>query len=298
MNKLNIALDLGNFRLPWSSVVLVLGLLVGVATSHILIKKKGMYKDLALDACILFIPCGLLGARLFSVLSGKIAFSDFLHFQVLGLNLCGSVVFCLIALWIYCLIKRFRILEVLDVLTPGIFFGFAVGRWSDFFLCDGLGYIVKGNMPKFFPLCTFTEAYFSDGQTVAYAIFFLDFLLCAGLAVSTLLEVRKKNELNGEVFLRTSILYCCAELLLEFLRNGETRQIVFGSIRFNQIFWFIALAILVAVSILKIRNRANTDTSPETEDDNVIREIQTNDAVLNESQQNAEECLTDTEETV
>lgn len=262
MNPLNVAIDFGNVQLPWSAIMLVLGLLVGVVTSHILIRKKGLYRDLALDACILFIPSGLIGARLFALLSGKIELADFFRFSVLGLNLFGAVLFCLLAFWIYCRIKKFQFLQALDVLTPGIFFGFAVGRWSDFFLCEGLGNIVKAGIPKFFPLCTFTEAYFSDGKTVAYAIFFLDFLLCSALAVFAFVEVLKRETFRGEIFLWSSILFCSAELLLEFLRDGEFRQIVFGTIRFNQILWFLALILLLPVCFMVLRRKVS-DAVPE-----------------------------------
>lgn len=253
--KFNTAFSIGSFALPWNAIMLALGILTAVAVSEILVKKRKAYKDLALDACIVGILAGLVGARLFAALSGKIAFSQFFSLANTGLNLTGALLFSGVAITVYARIKKLDIDEVFEILLPGVFFGLAVGRWSDFFLCDGLGAIAGDSVPKFFPLVTFTREYFTDHRTVAYSIFFLDFLICAGLGTAALLLPKKLPK--GRTAMLTVIVYLLAEFILEWLRDGSMRQIVFGDVRFNQIVLIALLLFFTALALYRTRQSAD-----------------------------------------
>ncbi|MBQ5990981.1 MAG: prolipoprotein diacylglyceryl transferase [Clostridia bacterium] len=254
MEAFNTAFSLGGATLAWNGIVLAVSILVAVVVSAVLVKKRGAYKDLALDACIVGIPTGLLGARLFAAISGKVAFASFFDLTKAGLNLPGALLFAGVGIALYARIKKLSVAETFDILAPGAFFGLAVGRWSDFFLCDGLGPVAGANVPKFFPLVTFTPQYFSDGKTVAFAVFFLDFLVCAALGVTALLL---KNRRAGTVSRVSIVIYLFAEFILEWLRDGSTRQIVFGEVRFNQIVLMAMLLFFVGLSLYLAR-RAET----------------------------------------
>ena len=260
MDTFNIAFSIGNAALTWNGVIMAASILVAVLISGILVKKRGAYKDLALDACIIGIPAGLIGARLFSALSGKIAFASFFDLSVSGLNLPGALLFVGVGIAVYAKLKKFSVSEVFDILTPGAFFGLALGRWSDFFLCEGLGPVVTNPALKFFPISTFTTLYFTDRQTVAYAVFFLDFLVCAALGVTALLL---KNRKAGKVSRITIILYLFAEFILEWLRDGAQRQIVFGEVRFNQIVLMAMLLFFVVLSLILAKREDAPKDGPE-----------------------------------
>ncbi len=262
--KFNTAVSIGSAALTWNAVMLALGILTAVVVSEILVKRRKAYKDLALDACIVGILAGLIGARLFAALSGKISFAQFFSLTNTGMNLPGALLFTGAAITVYARLKKLDLAEVFEILLPGAFFGLAVGRWSDFFLCDGLGPLAGANVPKFFPLVTFSKAYFSDGQSVGYAVFFLDFLICAGLGAAALLLPKKLKK--GQTARITVIVYLFAEFILEWLRDGSTRQIVFGDVRFNQIVLIALLLFFVALSLYRTRQTAvsdKTETEPE-----------------------------------
>jgi len=251
MDSFNTAFSVGSIALTWNSIMLALGILVAVVVSGIVVKKRGVYKDLALDACIIGIPAGLIGGRLFSAISGKIPFSAFVDLSRSGLNLPGALLFVGIGVAVYARIRKLSLAEVFDTLAPGAFFGLAVGRWSDFFLCDGLGPVVQADSAKFFPLATFTPQYFTDHSTVAYAVFFADFLVCLALGITALLLHKKKT---GTASRLTIILYLFAEFILEWLRDGASRQIVFGDVRFNQIPLIFMLGFFVGLSLYRAKH--------------------------------------------
>ncbi|MBQ1820905.1 MAG: prolipoprotein diacylglyceryl transferase [Clostridia bacterium] len=250
----NIAFSIGGVALTWNAIMLALGILVAVVVSEILVKKRGAYKDLALDACIVGIVAGLLGARLFSAISGKISFSSFFSLSENGLNLPGALLFAGTAIAVYARVKKFPVFETFDVLLPGAFFGLAVGRWSDFFLCEGLGPVAGADGPKFFPIITFTEQYFLDGHTVAYAVFFLDFLVCAALGAAAILLTKKLKK--GKASRILILLYLFSAFILEWLRDGTLRQTVSG-VRFNQIVWMAMLLFFVTIYLIDIRREAD-----------------------------------------
>lgn len=261
MDSFNTVFSVGSVALSWNAVMLALGILTAVIVSGIIVKKRGAYRDLALDACIIGIPMGLLGGRLFSALSGRIAFSAFFRLSQSGMNLPGALLFSGIGIAVYARIKKLSVSEVFDLLVPGAFFGLAVGRWSDFFLCDGLGPVVGGNVPKFFPLVTFTRQYFADHATVAYAVFFLDFVVCLALGITALLL---KKRTPGTVSRMTITVYLFAAFVLEWLRDGSTRQIVFGEVRFNQIVLIAMLLFFVGLSLYRIKHPAAMSKEQKT----------------------------------
>ncbi len=263
MESFNTAFTVGSVSLTWSAIMLVLGILVAVIVSEILVKKRGLYKDLALDACIVGIPAGLVGARLFSALSGKIPFSAFFDLTVGGLNLPGALLFAGVGIAIYTRIKKLPLGKALDALIPGAMFGLAVGRWADFFLCEGLGPIADDAVPKFFPLCTFTAQFFRDGQTVAFAVFFLDFLVCLALGVAALLLNKKLSD--SKTARAVILVYLFAEFILEWLRDGSTRQIVFGEVRFNQIVLLGMLLFFVCLSLAIAKREPAPSAEPAGE---------------------------------
>lgn len=293
MESFNTAFRIGNAGLTWNAIMLALGILVAVIVSEIVVKKRGLYKDLALDACIVGIPLGLLGGRLFAAISGKLPFAQFFNLAAAGLNLPGALLIAGIGIAVYAWIKKLSLAETFDALAPGAFFGLAVGRWSDFFLCDGLGPIAGAGVPKFFPLVTFTRAYFTDHATVAYAIFFLDFLVCAALGVTALLLLKKKSK--GTAARVTILIYLFAEFILEWLRDGSTRQIVFGEVRFNQIVLLAVLLFFIALT-LYLAKRQGERTAEAAEPEAAESEAAEHDAA-EEPAESQEDLADDAEET-
>ena len=183
-----------------------------------------------------------------------------------GLNLPGALLLAGIGIAIYARIKKLSLSEVFDALTPGAFFGMAVGRWSDFFLCDGLGPVAGAGVPKFFPLVTFTKAYFTDAHTVAYAVFFLDFLVCLALGVTALILLFKKQK--GTASRVTILLYLFAAFILEWLRDGSARQIVFGEVRFNQIVLLVMLLFFIGLTLFRAKRQGEKTAEKAVEAEN------------------------------
>ena len=284
MSKFDTALTFGSVSLPWHAIILVLAVVAGVAVMSVVVRRRGLFRDLALDLCILCIPTGLVGARLFSALSQKISWSELFSIGQTGLNLYGALLFCFAGTAIYCKVRKFSFGETLDAAAPGILTAIAVGRWQDFFLCDGLGYPVEKTVCKFFPVATVTEAYFQDGVSVAYAVFFWESLFCFAFAAFTLFFLLQRELRDGDAFAIAMLLFGTFGYFFEIARDPAYRQIIVFDIPFNGLLSaLIALAAFgyllfgkrfgeIRKGIRKLRGAAAAAAEGEITEENTMEE--------------------------
>jgi phosphatidylglycerol---prolipoprotein diacylglyceryl transferase len=82
------------------------------------------------------LPVGLLGARLYHVVSAWDLYKDDLLAIVTnwrGLGIYGGVAGGLLALWLYCRKNRQSLVRWMDIAAPGLILAQAIGRWGNYF---------------------------------------------------------------------------------------------------------------------------------------------------------------------
>ena len=67
-----IAFTIGKYTIYWYAVLLALGIVAALVILDRRTRGRALPKDIALDLCILGVPFGVLGARLFACLSGAV----------------------------------------------------------------------------------------------------------------------------------------------------------------------------------------------------------------------------------
>jgi phosphatidylglycerol:prolipoprotein diacylglycerol transferase len=103
------------------------------------VKKRGEDPEHIFGILILALPLGLIGARLYHVISSWDFYSHNLGliFAIWktggGLGIFGAVVGGILGLYIYIRWKRLSILQWLDICAPPLILGQAIGRWGNFF---------------------------------------------------------------------------------------------------------------------------------------------------------------------
>lgn len=229
-----VAFSAGSFVVYWFAVFLAAAMVTALVMTSVLAKKRLRSDDLAVDLCIVCIPCGVVGGRLFAVLCGQLSLSQFFRFQVWGLSLYGAAFVCLGGIAVYCAIKKRRLLDVLDLVTPGLFSAIAVGRWADCLHRTAYGPVVQQSYLKWFPIATY-----GPDNSIRFAPFFYTFLLCAVLVLLYFLLFYNKTRRRGMAFLSLTALYAVAEFFIEWLR--QDRAMLLG-LRFNQ--WMCLLTLL------------------------------------------------------
>lgn len=146
----------GQTTLPiyWYGIIIVIGAIAGAFLAAQEAKRKGIDPDHIWNALLFALLFGVIGARLYHVLSDWAQgdplgyFSkDFLTnlFNVLnprsgGLGIFGAAVGGLFGIWIYCKFAKIKFLSLADIGITALPLGQAIGRWGNFFNQELYGY--------------------------------------------------------------------------------------------------------------------------------------------------------------
>jgi phosphatidylglycerol:prolipoprotein diacylglycerol transferase len=134
---------LGPFALRWYPLIMALGVIVGAFIFASQLRRKGIDTDHVIPMLVAVVPSAIIGARLFSVLDNWGYYSDQLLLIVkppyAGLAIYGVLTGGILALAIYCHVKRLPVLRVLDCLALAIPVGQIIGRCANIINGDTWG---------------------------------------------------------------------------------------------------------------------------------------------------------------
>ena len=267
----DIAFSIGKFNIYWYAILLALGIAVAMMITDRRSKGREVTKDIALDLCILGVPFGVLGARLFACLSSAVSWGDFFDLTHPGLSFFGGVVFVAVAILVYLKLRKVQTGEMLDIAAPGVFAGIGIAVWGDFFNRAHYGPLVEKASHKWFPLATF-----GDDLKIHYAAFFYEFLLCVVLIVLYYALLRKVIRRKGDRFLLMSLIYLLGRFCIDGIRQG---LVMVSSMAFDQICEIVLIVLCLLLLFLKPKQKtAQTAVLTPAADEKAEPEEQT-DAV-------------------
>lgn len=201
-----VAFMLGDTQVYWAGILFAAAILAAILFTGIEARLKRLPEDTVVDLCIVLIPCGIVGARVWYVLSHLDGFSgnalSALRFWDGGLSIYGAILFATLGLLIYTKIKKLSLPRLLDALAPGLVLSQAILLWSDFFTQRGFGAEVIDPNLAWFPLCVLIRR----TDTIHLAVFFFEFLWCILILALVLSRIRKRFCRDGAAFLRVVLL--------------------------------------------------------------------------------------------
>ena len=259
----DVAFTIGKFTIYWYAILLALGIALAVLITDRRTKGRQLPKDIALDLCILGVPFGVLGARLFACLSRMVKWSDFFDLTRPGMSFFGGAILAALAMLVYLKLRKVDWGDMLDAAAPGTFTGVGVAVWGDFFNRSHYGPLVEKTSHKWFPLATF-----GDDLRIHYAAFFYEFLLCVILIVLYYALFRKLLKRKADRFLLMTLLYCLGRFGIDSIRQG---LIMVGPLAFDQI-CEIVLAILCLFLLLLKRQPPKKDEGIQPEPSEPVAE--------------------------
>ena len=144
--------SIGNFAIYWYAILIVTGILLAVLYTGYRAEREGVSVDNLLDVALLTVALGVLGARLYYVLTtldtgAYQSFKDIINIRNGGLGIYGGIIGGVLGIFIMCAIRKVNVLSVLDSAAPGVMIAQAIGRWGNF--CNGEAYgsqIVNGQI--------------------------------------------------------------------------------------------------------------------------------------------------------
>ncbi len=130
-----IAFEIFGKPVYWYGIIITLGIILSVAYAFYRAKKSGISIDDMYDYTIFAIIFGVIGARLYYVLSNLDSyktFFDVINIPAGGLGIYGGIIGGVIAVLLVSLFKKINPLRILDVAAPSAMIGQLIGRWGNF----------------------------------------------------------------------------------------------------------------------------------------------------------------------
>jgi len=268
------------FRLPfvglpiyWYGVIVVICILVGCYVAAMEARRRGQNTDHIWNGLILVIIFGLIGARLYHVISspqGLVRGFDYylqhpveiLMIRQGGLGIFGAIAGGVLAVYIYARWQKLDFLTWVDIAAPGLALGQAIGRWGNFFNQELYGY--PTTVPWGIPIdLRFRLPRFANlPETTRFHPTFLYESLWSVVAFVILIYVARRfgsRLLKGDIFLLYCILYPLGRFLVEFQRPDAW---MLGPLAAAQAISLLIMVAAVAILVYRHRRRSAAEAQP------------------------------------
>lgn len=255
-----VAFSIFGIEVYWYGLLISLGMVLCVVLGMLHSKKNKFSSDLVFDVILVSLPCAIVGARLYYVLSEWEMYSGDLikifDTRSGGLAVYGGVLGAFIGTLIMCKIRKIPFSAVVDFCVVYIPLGQAIGRWGNFFNqeCFGTTTTLPWGM-KSSEVESYLRLYFPDlDSTMAvHPTFFYEFLATITIFF-ILLYVRKYSKHAFESMAVYMILYGVARFFIEGLRT-DSLYIGDTGIRTSQL--FSAVLVVSGVIYLVVAYKKN-----------------------------------------
>ena len=263
-NPSRVAFTLFGRDVYWYGVLMALGILIGVWLTLREGKRKKLTEDDILDMCLVIIPSGVVGARLYYVIFEWASYASnpirALYIWEGGLAIYGAVIGGLIGMFIYSRVKKIRFLKLADCIAPGLVLAQAIGRWGNFFNQEAFGLPINNGELMWFPFAVYIEGYHTfNGQPCSnpyhMATFFYESVWCL-IVFIILWSCRRKFKHDGDAILSYAALYGLERMFVERLRGDSLYIIkpggaIAAGIRVSEMLSFILVVAIAAFFLIR-----------------------------------------------
>ncbi len=270
------AFYIGNFRVALYGCMIALGMLCGILMATHIAKKTKQSPDTYWDISIWLIIFSLIGARIYYVIFFWDAYKDDLlqifNVRAGGLAIYGGVLGGILTAYVYCVIKKLYLPEILDTAVFGLLVGQIIGRWGNFFNREVFGGYTNGLLAMRLPVAAVRErditaelsSMIPEGANYiqVHPTFLYEGLWNLGVLLF-LLAFLKHRRFKGEMFLLYLAGYGIGRAWIEAIRTDQL-YIAGTSIPVNLVMGvFMAAASITAIVIIHLRSGQKAKTTKE-----------------------------------
>ena len=226
------AISFGKFSVAWYGLIIVIGMIIAVSYVMWRAKQNGISSDSILDLAIAVIVSGVIGARLYYVLTSLNdyhSFADVFKIWEGGLGIYGGIIAGGLAVLITARIKKLNFFMLADMVMPAVLIAQSLGRWGNF--VNGEAYGAETTLPWRMGL---------HGQY--YSIFVHPTFLyeslwtCLGFILANILYRRRRY--HGQVMLFGFAYYGFGRMFIELLRADSLYICSYHA-------WFTKISVIV-----------------------------------------------------
>ena len=217
--------QIGNLHIAWYAICILIGIVIAVYVGMKEGKKLGVPTDHVLTGVIIVLPCAIAGARLWYVINtiGQVnwTFTKILGFDdngLAGLAIQGGIIAALIAVYIYCRVRKIKLYKILDLVAPGFLIGQICGRWGNFCNHELYGPIIQNpSTITWFPWLA--ENMYINGAYRHPTFLYESLLNLVGLVLMLVARRKLKQLKSGDLMGFYLVWYGIVRVFTELLRN-------------------------------------------------------------------------------
>ncbi len=255
-NPQPILLELGPLTFRWYGLMIAIGLLSAIFVSAYLAKRRGRNTDDVYSLAFWLAIGGIIGARLYDFVI--IEFDYFIGqpldiFKIWqgGLAIHGAVIGGVIALVVWCRVKKQKVLDWLDLAAVSVPLGQAIGRWGNYFNQELFG--GPTNLPWGIPIDMAHRPIQYLSSTHFHPAFLYESILNFILFLILSFLMKKDKLPAGAVALLYIAGYGLIRFVMELIRIDETTMIL--GWRLPQVVSVIATVIAILIFSLLFKKK-------------------------------------------
>ena len=270
----DIPLPWGALRIHAYALCILAGIIIGLWLTSVRWARRGAPEGSVWDIAVWAIPFGIIGGRLYHVVSSPDAYfgpgfdgtgdlSLIPQIQRGGLGIWGAVVLGVFGAWIGCRRAGVKLSAFLDAAAPGLLLAQAIGRWGNYFNQELFG--APTTLPWGLQIDP-DNANFPAGMpadTLFHPTFLYESLWNLVGVVLLLALDRKFNFRRSRLFWLYAIYYTLGRVWIELLRIDDAEQVSLFGITTRLNVWtslFVLVAAAVIFVILGLRKPDPADT--------------------------------------
>lgn len=252
MNR--VALDLGFITIYWYSIMIFIGVLLGIIVAYIEIKRKKIDVDKFSNMAFYAILFGFVGARIYYVLFNLDYYLgnpiEIIKVWNGGLAIHGGIIGAILAIYVYCKKNKLVFMEMLDICAPALVIGQVIGRWGNFFNSEAHGGIVTRSFLENLHLPNFIINGMYINGNYYHPTFLYESLLNL-LCFIVLMILRRNKKIRLGVI--TGIYLMWYGIIRFFIESLRTDSLMLGSIKMAQVISIVLFIVGMVLIILSIR---------------------------------------------
>ena len=249
-----IAFSIGDFNIYWYGIIIATGFTIALCYAMINSKRFGIVQDKLIDAIIVGLITGIIGARLYYVVfyPGNTYINNPASiFQIHegGLAIYGGIIGGLTGGIIVAKIKNINIPSILDIAALGFLIGQCIGRWGNFINQEAFG--TETNLPW----GMVSENTLLETSNPVHPCFLYESLWCLLGFIFLDIFSRKFKKYNGQIFLLYIVWYGTERFFVEGLRT-DSLLLPYVNLRVSQVLAAVSIVISVII-LIYFKNKKN-----------------------------------------
>lgn len=258
----SVAFELFGREIAWYGIIITLGMILACTYVIFRAKQKNISPDDIIDLALFTISFGVIGARLYYVLTSLDSYDSFWDaFKIWegGLGIYGGIIAGLLTIFIFCRIKKYNFLLFADMISPAVMVGQILGRYGNFMNAEAYG--AETTLPWRMGIRN-TFAGMPYGETIyVHPTFFYE-SLWNFIGFVLLNIIYKKKKFDGQIFYMYFAWYGFGRMFIELLRSDSlyicSYHVWWTKISFLVGFiCFVAFTALLVINFVKIKKNSS-----------------------------------------